>query len=122
MLLVAHLVTIGRRPRAHGACLVNVWRIDVVQGLWSIVLLHAQERIAVFHHHALLPQVGQALRDDPPDTRWVAVSAAADSADIATAAAFRDELGVGGLIATLALAVPAAALGWKSVAGLRSLR
>ena len=34
----------------------------------------------------------------------------------------RDELGVGGLIATLALAVPAAALGWKSVAGLRSLR
>jgi hypothetical protein len=63
-----------------------------------------------------------ALRDDPPDTRWVAVSAAADSADIATAAAFRDELGVGGLIATLALAVPAAALGWKSVAGLRSLR
>lgn len=59
-----------------------------------------------------------SLNADEPDPDWVRMGAVADSADAVTALAFRKELGTQGLIATLSLAVPAAALGWKSSMGL----
>lgn len=58
--------------------------------------------------------------DDPGAARWVAVSAAADVADAATAVGWRNELGREGMIGTLALAIPAAALGLKALGGLRA--
>ncbi len=45
---------------------------------------------------------------DEAATRWVELSAAADSLDIANAVVFHGELDRGGVAATLALAVPAA--------------
>jgi hypothetical protein len=62
-----------------------------------------------------------ALNSDEGAPQWVMAGAIADSSDIAAAVAFRDELGTRSLVATLALAVPAAALGWKSALSLRSL-
>jgi hypothetical protein len=61
------------------------------------------------------------LNSDEGAPQWVMAGAIADSSDIAAAVAFRDELGTRSLVATLALAVPAAALGWKSALSLRSL-
>lgn len=51
--------------------------------------------------------------------RWVELSAAADSLDVANAALFRRDLERTGVIATLALAVPAATGGWLAARDLR---
>ncbi len=50
---------------------------------------------------------------------WVEVSAAADALDIANAVVFRKELDTQGVVATLALAVPATLGGWWSARTLR---
>lgn len=59
-----------------------------------------------------------ALSTDNGAKGWVAAGAVADSADALTACVFNKELGVAGTAATLSLAVPAAAMGWASAAGL----
>ena len=56
--------------------------------------------------------------DDPGAGRWVAVGAAADAADVATALVWREELGREGVFATLAVAVPAMLGGAKAARGL----
>jgi len=58
--------------------------------------------------------------DQAAGTRWVELSAVADSIDIANAVAFRSELDRTGVGATLALAVPAALGGWWSARKLRA--
>lgn len=60
-----------------------------------------------------------SLNRDDPDSTWVAAGAAADTADAIVVLACRDELGPAFVVPTLAIAVPAAALGWKSTLGLR---
>lgn len=60
--------------------------------------------------------------DDAAAARWVQVSAAADTLDAATAVVFGRDLGRTNQLATLALAVPASALGWKAGGGLSSGR
>ena len=61
------------------------------------------------------------LSDPEPEARWVTAGAMADTADAAAAIVWHRELGAAGTAATLALAVPAAAGGWKAVSGLRPL-
>ena len=61
-----------------------------------------------------------ALADGNDEVRWVAIGALADTADLTTAVVRRDELGGRNFAATVSLALPAAALGWKSVRGLRA--
>lgn len=62
-----------------------------------------------------------ALGEGGPDAvRWLQVSAAADTLDIANAAAFRKDLDRLGISATLGLAVPAAIGGWWAARGLRA--
>lgn len=61
------------------------------------------------------------LSDPEPDGRWVTMGAVADTADAVAAVVWRDELGPAGVAATLALAVPAAAGGWKAASGLSSV-
>lgn len=63
----------------------------------------------------------QALggKDDDAAARWVQMGAVADSLDVVTAVGFRGDMDQRGRISTLAIAAPAAALGWKSWAGLR---
>lgn len=59
------------------------------------------------------------LSDPEPDARWVTAGAVADTADAVAALAWHRELGPAGTAATLSLAVPAAAAGWKASNGLR---
>jgi hypothetical protein len=61
-----------------------------------------------------------ALAEGGEAKRWVMAGAAADTVDAITAVAFRKELGPPVMLATLALAVPAAVLGWKAALGLDS--
>lgn len=60
-----------------------------------------------------------ALNGDDPDSTWVAAGAAADTADVIITVACRDELGPAFVVPGLAIAAPAAALGWKATLGLR---
>jgi hypothetical protein len=62
----------------------------------------------------------RSLSGPEPDVSWVQMGAIADSCDAVAAVVWRDELGVAGTVSTLALAVPAAAGGWKAVQGLSS--
>ncbi|HYI62489.1 MAG TPA: hypothetical protein VEW93_11870 [Acidimicrobiales bacterium] len=57
--------------------------------------------------------------DDEAAARWVQAGALADTADAVTAVAYRRDLDGRSRLATVAIAVPAAALGWKSALGLR---
>jgi hypothetical protein len=59
-----------------------------------------------------------SLNRPDPDTTWVKMGAVADTVDAATAIAFREELTPAFVVPTLAIAGPAAALGWKAVLGL----
>ena len=61
----------------------------------------------------------QSLQSPDPDPTWVAFGALADTADVVSALVTRDELGPSSLAATLAIAVPAALIGWKATIGLR---
>jgi len=61
-----------------------------------------------------------SLNRDQPDTTWVKAGAAADTADAVVALVCREELGPAFVIPTLAIAGPAAALGWKASFGLGS--
>lgn len=61
----------------------------------------------------------RALSEPEPDTTWVTMGAVADTCDAVAAVVWRDELGAAGTVSTLALAVPAAAGGWKAASGLR---
>lgn len=63
-----------------------------------------------------------SLNAEEPDPDWVRMGAIADTADMITAVAFRDELGPQGLAATFGLAAPAATLGWKAASGLARQR
>jgi hypothetical protein len=58
--------------------------------------------------------------DDEVAARWVQMGAVADTLDAATAVAFGRDIGRQSRWITLAIAVPAAALGWKSLGGLRA--
>lgn len=60
----------------------------------------------------------QSLASQEKDWSWVRLGAIADTADAVTALVARDELGARNVAATLAAAVPAAALGWKAALGL----
>ena len=59
-----------------------------------------------------------ALAQPEPDASWVKMGAIADSCDAVAAVVWRDELGPAGTASTLALALPAAAGGWKSARAL----
>lgn len=59
-----------------------------------------------------------SVNDHHRDTSWVRMGAIADTADAITVVAARRQVGTPFTLATLSLAVPAAALGWKSVRGL----
>lgn len=59
-----------------------------------------------------------SLNRDNPDSTWVKAGAAADTADVVLTVACRDELGPTFVVPALAVAAPAAALGWKSGFGL----
>ncbi len=59
------------------------------------------------------------LSDPEPDGRWVTAGAMADTADAAAALLWHQELGPYGTAATLSVAIPAAAAGWKTSSGLR---
>ena len=59
-----------------------------------------------------------ALSQPEPDASWVKMGALADSCDAVAAVVWRDELGPAGMASTLALALPAAAGGWKSARAL----
>ena len=58
-------------------------------------------------------------RDGDAAVRWVELSAAADALDVANAVAFGRELERTGVVATLALAVPATVGGWIAARDLR---
>jgi hypothetical protein len=60
----------------------------------------------------------KSLSEPEPDPSWVKMGAVADSCDAVAAVVWRDELGTAGTLSTLALAVPAAAGGWKAASGL----
>lgn len=60
-----------------------------------------------------------SLASERPDPTWVTMGAVADTADAVTAVLFRKELGGSALAATLGLALPAAAAGWRASNGLR---
>jgi hypothetical protein len=57
--------------------------------------------------------------DDEAAARWVQMGAVADTADAVTAVVYGRDIGRQGRLATLAIAVPAAAMGWKSLGGIR---
>lgn len=59
-----------------------------------------------------------SLRTSSGPDPWVTMGAVADTADAITALTFRNELGGPKLATTLALALPAATLGWKAAADL----
>jgi hypothetical protein len=58
------------------------------------------------------------LEEAEPAGRWVTMGAVADTCDAAAAVIWHRELGPGGTLATLSMAVPAAAGGFKAAAGL----
>jgi len=60
----------------------------------------------------------RSLSEPEPDSSWVRMGAVADTSDIVAAVVWRKELGPMGTASTLALAVPAAAGGWKAASGL----
>jgi hypothetical protein len=60
----------------------------------------------------------RSLAAPEPDPSWVRMGAVADTADAVAALVWRSELGAAGTVSTLALAVPAAAAGWKTSAAL----
>lgn len=60
----------------------------------------------------------RSLSEPEPDPSWVRMGAVADTCDAAAALVWRDELGAAGTVATLALAVPAAAGGWTAASRL----
>lgn len=60
----------------------------------------------------------RSLSEPEPDATWVRMGAVADTSDAVAALVWRSELGAAGTVATLALAVPAAAGGWTASAGL----
>lgn len=116
--LIARLVAAGRvlfgivclvAPRQ----ILRQWGKDVsAPVLWWIRAFGARD--AVLGAGALA-----ALNRPDPDVSWVVAGAIADTADAAVAIAFRDELGSAFTATTLAVAGPAAALGWKAAAGLK---
>jgi len=59
-----------------------------------------------------------ALSQPEPDASWVKMGAVADSCDAVAAVVWRKELGPAGTASTLALALPAAAGGWKAAQSL----
>lgn len=60
----------------------------------------------------------RSLAHPEPEAAWVQIGALADTADAVAAVVWRDELGTAGAVATVAIAAPAATLGWKSAAGI----
>ncbi|QYG91444.1 hypothetical protein HC251_02655 [Iamia sp. SCSIO 61187] len=60
--------------------------------------------------------------DEEAAVRWVQAGALADSADAVTAVVYGRDLDGFSRWATLALAIPASALGWKAAAGLAARR
>lgn len=60
----------------------------------------------------------RSLSHPEPEAAWVQIGALADTADAVAAVVWRDELGTAGAVATIAVAAPAATLGWKSAAGI----
>jgi hypothetical protein len=60
--------------------------------------------------------------DDDRAARWVQIGAAADTADAASVLVYGRDLDPRGRLATLAIAVPAAVLGWKASSGLAAER
>jgi hypothetical protein len=60
----------------------------------------------------------RSLSQPEPDGSWVRMGAIADTSDAIAAVVWRSELGPAGVASTLALAVPAAAGGWKAAAAL----
>ena len=60
-----------------------------------------------------------SLNAPDPDPKWIAYGAAADTLDVVTAVAYREELGAFGLATTIGVAAPAAVMGWKATIGLR---
>lgn len=56
----------------------------------------------------------RSLAEPEPDASWVRMGAVADTSDAVAAIVWREELGAMGTVSTLALAVPAAAGGWKA--------
>lgn len=60
--------------------------------------------------------------EDAATTRWVQMGALADSTDAVTALVYGKDLDRTGRLATLAIAAPAAVLGWKTAVGLSASR
>jgi len=60
----------------------------------------------------------RTLQQAEPDASWVRMGAVADTSDAVAAVIWHKELGFSGAASTLALAVPAAAGGWKAASGL----
>ena len=117
-LLIARLVAAGRVLFGL-ACIVAPRQILRAAGkdasapvLWWIRAFGVRD--AVLGGGALV-----ALNDDEPDSTWVMAGAIADTADAVIVGAFRDDLGPAFVLPTLAIAAPAAALGWKASIGLR---
>ena len=120
--LIARLVAAGRvlfgivclvAPRQ----ILRQWGKDVsAPVLWWI-----RDRLDITHSIELEVRIRAlaALNRPDPDVSWVVAGAIADTADAAVAIAFRDELGSAFTATTLAVAGPAAALGWKAAAGLK---
>jgi len=60
----------------------------------------------------------KSLSEPEPDPSWVRMGAVADTSDAIAALVWHKELGAAGTVSTLALAVPAAAGGWKAASSL----
>ena len=60
----------------------------------------------------------QSLQATEPDPSWVRMGALADTSDAVAALFWHKELGTSGTVSTLALAVPAAAAGWKAASSM----
>lgn len=59
-----------------------------------------------------------SLNQEHPDPTWVKMGALADTGDVAITLACREQLETSFIVPTLAVAGPAAALGWKAALGL----
>lgn len=116
-LLIARLVAAGRvlfgilclaAPRQ----ILRQWGKDASPAvLWWIRAFGVRD--AVLGGGALV-----SLNRAEPDAAWVQAGAIADTADAAVALAMHKELGAAFVAPTLAIAAPAAALGWKASLGL----